>query len=852
MSRKIFQYYIVNKDGLPYYREKGTNLIKLGDVNLLKPDGQPAQLQYSPDGWKDTLIKYGRNLKYIGLFRDMTDPMRFYGDGADILSYLMWLKDGGVEVDAWLDIHKFDKYNLPYQYKQWHLTQFDMMKYLQSKNGVQLQALEGGLSKVVKNNEDTPYSIDIDDPEMATLYHDGMAINNVATFMVGQQTPSGDFYYYRNHIVDLQIIQSEVSDRGLVSSVPRTKVNNVNSDIKATGFAVFRASADGDLSAEWDFDIDMEYQPPPGINPSMQMLCVLRVIPPNNISTQELQLQVRNNIGVGFTGVRHAVGSGVLHLKKDDQVYLYTFVTVTGASGDAQMTWTYGGNASLKLSYVFRNPATYIDGLLPLTLAKRLLSKMSDNNPDYSIQSAFLTARAQDILLSSMDRVRGIPNAVIHTSFSDFFKAFDCQYGIGMGIKGNTMIIEEAAYFFRNDLQIFDIGELTDWEITVADEWMYSSGRFGYEKQDYQGTNGKTEFNNGQHWTFPHTKFSKKLDKESPYRADPVGIELYRGDMAGKTTTDNESDNDTAMFNVKRTVNNATLVALKFTPQSGNFPLTFKYDTITSKFFFNVTEGGTKFEYTGGVDQSVNIQLFYQPQKTDGSTVKINIIRNDTDVLASTVVPGDGAPKVFNLNNLLLHKNDWLKIVADSSGAGVGNVTILTTDLAIYFQNIYIYELNRPAFTAISGVPNTDEIYNVLLSPKSGLLRNGGLLHSIMDREEIKQLVMTSADKNADLSYTLNGVTVTEKDPVVVSSLPAKLFLPYIIKGKTETPFNYKEIMDDNPYGKIKFTINGNVFYGFMNDGGVKPATMDVQTWELLSCPDNDFSKIKRGQTLGL
>lgn len=848
MSRKIFQYYILNDAGLPYYREKGTNLIKLGNANLLRPDGQPAQLQYSPDGWKDTLVKYGRNQKYIGLFRDMTDPMRFYGDGADILSYLMWLQDGGVDVNAFLAIHKFDKYNLPYEYKNWHYTEFDMMKYHQTKNGVQLQALEGGLSKHLKENEDTPYSIPIDDAEMVQLYHDGMAINNTATFMIGSSTPLGPNYYLRNHLVDVIVIQSEVSNVGGVFNVPRTKVANNSATIKATALPIFRASTNGDLTAEWDFDLDMEFTPPPALSPAIQMFCQLRVIHPNGISDQILNLQTRNNIGVGFTGVRHAIGGGTLHLKQGDEVYFYTFVNVEGTTGDAQMTWTYGGNATLKLSYIFRNAPTNIDGLLPLTLAKRLLGKMTDNNPAYSIQSSFLTARNQDIILSSMDRIRGIQGAVIHTTFSDFFKAFDCQYGIGMGIQNNVMVIEEAAYFFRNDTQIFDIGELTDWEIDVAQDWMFSSARFGYKVQEYAGTNGKFEFNNGQHWKFPHEKFSKKWDKESPYRADPVGIEIYRGDLIGKTTTDNESDNDTAMFNVRRTNSNPFFIGTNYATQTGALPLTFAYNNFLSRIYFDVLPGNKEFKFIGAADQVVNVQILFIAKKSDNSNISVSLIKNNVDVLGTVTVAANGASNNLIVLATTLHQNDVLKVLAE----GAGNVDIQLTTLAVHFPNVYLFELNRPAFTAITGVPNPTEIYNVLLSPKSGMLRNGGVLHSIMDREEVKKLVMTSADKNADLSYTLNGVTITEKEDVVVASLPKKLFLPYLIKGKTETAFNYKEIMDNNPYGKIKFTINGNVFYGFMNDGGVKPATMDVQTWEMLSCPDNDFAKIKRGQTLGV
>ena len=50
--------------------------------NFTKPNGQPARLEFAPEGWRDKLVKYARNIKYWGLFRDMTVPMKFVGDGA--------------------------------------------------------------------------------------------------------------------------------------------------------------------------------------------------------------------------------------------------------------------------------------------------------------------------------------------------------------------------------------------------------------------------------------------------------------------------------------------------------------------------------------------------------------------------------------------------------------------------------------------------------------------------------------------------------------------------------------------------------------------------------------------------
>jgi len=46
-----------------------------------------------------------------------------------------------------------------------------------------------------------------------------------------------------------------------------------------------------------------------------------------------------------------------------------------------------------------------------------------------------------------------------------------------------------------------------------------------------------------------------------------------------------------------------------------------------------------------------------------------------------------------------------------------------------------------------------------------------------------------------------------------------------------------------NPYGKIQFTVDGEIFYGFLFDGGIKIGMQDTQVWKVLSAPENDLLK---------
>lgn len=853
MARKSFKYYFFDENRKPLYFDKATGLVKTGNVgSLQKPNGQPIDLQDSPDGWKDTLLKYGRNNKYWGLFRDMTVPMNFHGDAYEILRKRMWDSNGGVAQTTHFGMQKLDRTSMPYTYKNWLLNELDFNKYKQNKTGAVIQSLEGGLSKYLKANDAQVYDIPIGtDNEVMQLVHDGIPLDNTATFMImNDESFSDPTVVVKNHIVGVQMIQKEIGTLGdTQDAITRTKVKN--SDVESTGLHIFEASVDGVIKVDFDFQLDVRLTPGNSLAPGQILRSILRRYDKNGSvyanDPNGLLIMLQKNGGSfpnqNIPGSYHVVGSANLNVKAGDTVYFYTFTDNEGATGDAILSFNYGGNLQLKLGYQSQFPTTTMVGLSPLTLAKRLLDKMTESTGVYTVQSNFLTSISQSTFITSGDALRRLNGASIHTSFSDFFKTFFCQYGIGLGIRGNTLVIELLSYFFQTDIQILDIGELTDWDIYVAEDLLYSSGKFGFENQDYEGLNGKYEFNNGQRWKFPVTSFTKEGDFVSPYRCDPIGIELYRTNLNGKTTTDDSSDNDTFMINVVKTVNTIQYKAVKNASETVAMPFNVKFDTV-SDIFFEATDK-SHFTFKGASPAFVNIGIFFQISKTDNSTCNVQILRNGNDVLSNKVVNAAGLADNISALGVTLNPNDVLTLTI-SQVAGDNNVTVLASSMIIFFPNAFIYELNRANNANVSGIAHPDGIYNTLYSPKSAMLRLGSYLHSILDRMDGGNITMTDADKNTDL--VISGVK--ESDPLPVGNLPKKLFQPYYISGKTQVTVFYKEIMDTNPYGLIKFTINGNVFYGFMNDGGMKPATNDVQEWIMISAPDNDFSKIKRGQTL--
>lgn len=155
------------------------------------------------------------------------------------------------------------------------------------------------------------------------------------------------------------------------------------------------------------------------------------------------------------------------------------------------------------------------------------------------------------------------------------------------------------------------------------------------------------------------------------------------------------------------------------------------------------------------------------------------------------------------------------------------------------------YNLNRPAFVSITGVPDTVGIFNLLFTPKWTLINNGGLINSICDKLDSKYITMTTAEKNRDLK-TVGTVVMDEDEPIQIASLAAKLFQPYYFTFVTEVPLNLLTVLDVNPYGKIKFRWNNRDWYGYIMDISIKPAINDKQTWKLIAAPNQDLSKFNK------
>lgn len=156
------------------------------------------------------------------------------------------------------------------------------------------------------------------------------------------------------------------------------------------------------------------------------------------------------------------------------------------------------------------------------------------------------------------------------------------------------------------------------------------------------------------------------------------------------------------------------------------------------------------------------------------------------------------------------------------------------------------YGLNRALNPFVTtGLVEPETVYNLEMTPKRNLYRMGDDLRSRLYKCDTKVLKYINADKNNKLITLVAGVTVEEKAPVHIGSLPDPFLLPVVITTEVIVPFNVLDLLDLNPLQLFDFDFDGTNYKGILLEVFQAPASDKQQTCKFLSVATNNISKLK-------
>lgn len=748
---------------------------------------QVRALQNSPIGHQDVAIMWKRNEELWGQVRNFSLPLGFPNDSA-----LITRNDGyrfNPDRELYLIIKWLvcevtdDEFQLYYKSIYRGRLDFSTLHDLPQEYRTSMNIMEGGASRLLKAAFNTEFYIPFD-TDAVTVKMDGTRIEGKYNAIPDNGTsPSGTFYF-KNHLVGLQMVQGELGFIGSVKSVQRQQVSNMNTGIKATGGWFFKATVTGDIDITYNIDVVVEYTPAaPAINPAAQYSIVIRKIDSTGTGTN-LHTLLSRTAGDGIPGDYHLESAATISVNETDELYLYAFCTVEGASGDDQIRTIYNINQDTVFTakYFYRHPTTYCKAFSPYQLYLKLCAKAGI----LAVNAVSTLLQQSTYYFTSGDGIRQIDDTGVKITWADFFLAIDTWHMAGLSTQNDTITIEGRRSFFQTDNPvIFSQAKVEDiWHNT---DWLYSSIKVGHAEPEVDAVNGKYAFNATHIYKTPvKAGGGKVLEIISPVRCDPFEIETLRRETEGQTTTDTTKDNRAFAIDVD---------------PSPPDPVTANVSFLT----------GTPPYIIGYLGADVEV----------GVTIQV-----------SGTALNNGQYKIIGIGSVLLFNIYYLQEINNPVQNESGIVATVT------FVSGFTLSLDRSVIPD-SGVPDPESIYNVRLRPSEILRHHYQWIRSYLWNYTGK-IIFEQATRNADL--TVNGVK--DGHDINIQDMGDLLFIPKFMKATVPTDITLSEILEDNINTPATIPYAGNNYSGFIWEAGVSPESEEPQVCQILLFPDTDIEKL--------
>lgn len=818
IPRKTFLYFITESETGKSYFVDGNGQVQV--------DNEPTPLPQSPDGWLNNKVSFGRSMKYYGLNRTFSVPLKFVGDGAIIIRNVFW-KTKGINSDLTLIILKWDDETDIYQ--MYYKGKLDLAKIDDSVSGsVTANVIEGGIPQKLKAFENLVYEVPLDGsiPENFKVKIDGYLfdVNYNFNMLENSNTSGGNddlfiilpFYILNNDGIAFGIEFFNQVKQTVGVDIPQLDayVENVSNFFANTN-QVTQIVMSGELKIYCDENLPVNYG-----NYEIFVYTSLGNKYPIQV-TVEPKRNTSYTIPVNLNITLQAGEKPFLVYRQNNNT-------------DSSLTIDFlesTVNVKSKTRYV----ATTAWAINARDLFKILVSKISDGK--YLSQSVLLES-IPNIALTSGFALRQDPKGVLKTTISDFFESMNAILNGSMGGSDDVLFFEEKEYVYDNTFDNIELGEVAELKISVAEEYLFNSLKVGFEPQTYDEKIGQIEFNSAMIFKGPIDVIAnKEFNLLSKYRADIVGIEFVRSNpFSLKSTTTNDSDNDVFILNIDldNPVNDQFYGAQKAEEETGyTGDIDINFDT-TEGVGFTPNADNSIFVYNRPFPANVKFSASAIFEDDESGDKLFKILLNGVSVFDVTVPANGVTPAGSPTLEFVMQLNDTLQFHVIEQG-GASSYAVKNALFILTYPDINTYPVKRVVYDDIDGISNPETAYNIEeLTPKRLFNKHSNWFRSVYHNLLDKFFTFQSHDKNPNLSTTLDGITVKENSDFPVSSMVEPLFYPYIFEFNTKVPLNFIDLLNASANGHVKFKYNGKDLFGFPLEVSAKPALNEAQEWKLL------------------
>lgn len=542
------------------------------DTNgVMQTTNIPTPIKKSPIGWFDTELKSSRSLRYWGLNRTFSVPLKFVGDGAAILRNLFYTKRG-IEQLVMLVILKWNPDNDVYELYYKGLIDLSKMKDNHAE-GIQVNVMEGGIVQLLKAYENTKFEIPCDGsiPENIKVNYDGILFQDIFHYQVVEvdaQDHSGSFF--KEAILPCIFISFDGDNIGIQHGDPTYEVDpnpaTINLNLTDSANWIFTSEDATTVRVQGTIVVD-----PNGVIADDNFLCSLKT----NLG------QVVRLAGPTGTDVDQRV---VYNFDKSINLVAneHLFITFLSPHKISVSSFDISFNSKYKPSNAWGITGYDLYKLLIDNICK--LASTSVQHFNFKADSQLLLQNL-NFVFTSGDALRASTDLSYKKFFNqvqtlqsggqliNFFNSFGPNIKISLSeffdminpIKcaalsnqtlpgeGESVFLEVKDYVFDTSEVTFDLGEVQGLETSVALDFFWNILKIGYTPQQYDEKAGKYEYNTTAQWQAPIKTVAKTLELICRARTDSYGFDYTRYNTAGgKSTTYNNSDNSVFLANVDK------------------------------------------------------------------------------------------------------------------------------------------------------------------------------------------------------------------------------------------------------------------------------------------------------------
>jgi hypothetical protein len=540
IANKRLLFLLTDENGQIYYKENGA----------IKKSALKKWLKRNPNGWKDITLQWATNEKYFSTIRAFSTALKFVEDGKDIILERL-IKGKGTEEVMYLIILRQDPSGGINYYKFEYKSRLDFSKATPNvRTGLSVNLLQDDVFSLVQADENTKYSIPCNssNPAAIKVLFDGVLMQDKLNYETINSpltlTTSPNFWF----AVPLVFINNEGDSVGTVfNSQNYDNFSDPNgyvaSSTNTNCLVYYSAKTKVTLKGTFVFTWSTNTQPSGDVTLMFMTSRQTLPVPTGQVVFTNTTLTGHPHFSLEPGKTYSADINLTINLDAGEKLFFLANLSdnvarhFTITPQPTQIGVIFSTKQSPSIAYALR----------PLDLLKQLVSKIT--NGKYTANSKFFTNNNRKVALSGSS-LRQFADAQIQTSFADWFQSYTSAYNLGVTVRNGVLWVEPIEDIYNSNRQLLNLGEASEWELQVAEQFIYTSAKFGYQKQNYNKRNGRYEFNCTHNYKFPVYTVLNQLNRVSVYHAAPFIMEFIRMDLQNLSSTDDKGDNEvfTAMI----------------------------------------------------------------------------------------------------------------------------------------------------------------------------------------------------------------------------------------------------------------------------------------------------------------